>query len=635
MKRRRAIILPVVLVLIGLLALTMAGFVFFIRAETAGTAAFGDAQQARLACESGFEYVVALLRVSRDDAGAWFDAPSRFRNMLVWGAQYEFDKDPARQAGGSRSQILQEKGVPPAAWRFSVVAPSADDAPNLRAIRYGLTPEASKLNLNTATETQIEQLFTPLLLDLGIENAAELVAAVLDWRDTDDATRPGGAESEYYNTLKPPYNAKATGKFDTVEELLLVKGFTAAVLYGEDVNRNGLLDPNEDDGDASFPEYDNADGVLNRGLAPYLTVWSREPDTALDNKPRIYLGNAGEVRARIEMYFQAGELSDATINFLTSVSGQVPQMASAADLYPIGVPPGLAGGEAGQPQVPGEQPQGEAGDGPVDEGGKGGESGESGEQKPDESKEKSRAQSRRGEQKKPEPENPEAEGQEQEEPTPQNTTGLQPGMRGEGALTGGRTPGGESGGKSGQGQPQPGPQQPGAGGPPPGGAGGGAGAGVFLPNSPVTLEELPIIMDRFTTRNPQQAAEGIAGLININTASPRVLALIPGITPEAVASIVEARKQLDPNTMKTIAWPVTAGIIDPGIWKAIAPYITTKSYQFKVEVLGYADHAKLMKRMEYQIEMLGSLAQVRYQRDLSALGMAWPVDDDALIQSNR
>lgn len=629
--RRRGIILPVVLVLIGLLALTMAGFVFFIRAETAGTAAFGDAQQARLACDSGFEYVVALLRVSRDDAGVWFDAPSRFRNVLVWGAQYEFDKDPARQAGGSRAQILEQKGTVPAAWRFSIVAPSADDAPNLRAIRYGITPESSKLNLNTASEAQIEQLFTPLLLDLGIENAAELVAAVLDWRDNDDATRPGGAENEYYNTLAPPYNAKATGKFDTVEELLLVKGFTAAVLYGEDVNRNGLLDPNEDDGDASFPEYDNADGVLNRGVAPYLTVWSREPDTALDNKPRIYLGNAGEVRARIEMYIQPGELSEATINFLASVAGQAQQMASPADLYPIGVPPGLAGGEAGQPQVPGEQPQGEAGDGPVDEGGKGGETGE---QKPDE-KQKGRSQSRRGgDQKKPDPKNAE-ENSGQDEGQPQNTTGLPTGAGGDGAMRGGMTPGGQSGGRSGDaGQPQSGPQQPGAG-QQPGRGRGAAGGGVFLPNSPVTLEELPIIMDRFTTRNPQQAAEGVAGLININTASPRVLALIPGITPEAVASLVEARKQLDPNTMKTIAWPVTAGIIDPGIWKAIAPYITTKSYQFRIEVLGYADHAKLMKRMEYQIEMLGSLAQVRYQRDLSALGMAWPVDDDALIQTNR
>ena len=80
---RRGIILPVVLVIIGLLTLTMAGFIFFVRAETSGTIAYADAQQARLAAESGLEELVALLRLEPHNVVAWYDTPSRFRHALV------------------------------------------------------------------------------------------------------------------------------------------------------------------------------------------------------------------------------------------------------------------------------------------------------------------------------------------------------------------------------------------------------------------------------------------------------------------------------------------------------------------------------------------------------------------------
>lgn len=41
---------------------------------------------------------------------------------------------------------------------------------------------------------------------------------------------------------------------------------------------NGILDPNEDDGDDSLPE-DNRNGVLD-GLLEYVTVYSKEPNTS-------------------------------------------------------------------------------------------------------------------------------------------------------------------------------------------------------------------------------------------------------------------------------------------------------------------------------------------------------------------
>ena len=106
-----------------------------------------------------------------------------------------------------------------------------------------------------------------------------------------------------------------------------------------------------------------------------------------------------------------------------------------------------------------------------------------------------------------------------------------------------------------------------------------------------------------------------------------MLSLIPGITPEAVEAIIAARPALTPTAARTPAWLLSAGV-DTATFHAIAPFITTKAYQYRVEVLGYADHNRVVKRCEWIIEMVGPVAQVRYFRDLTALGLGWPIDDE-------
>ena len=67
----------------------------------------------------------------------------------------------------------------------------------------------------------------------------ETADAILDWLDEDEEPREYGAESDYYSSLSPPYAAK-NGQLETVEELLLVRGVTPQLLFGADVNRNGI-----------------------------------------------------------------------------------------------------------------------------------------------------------------------------------------------------------------------------------------------------------------------------------------------------------------------------------------------------------------------------------------------------------
>ncbi len=164
---------------------------------------------------------------------------------------------------------------------FWILKPDLSDDRNYY---FGITDESGRMNLNSAN--------MDMLLKLP-DMTAELAAAIIDWRDSDSEVTPGGAESEYYLLQNPPYQAK-NGPFETIDELLLVRDVTPELLYGEDTNRNGFLDPNEDDADESEPP-DNRDGSLDRGLAPYLTVYSKEPNTTADGQDRVNINQADSI----------------------------------------------------------------------------------------------------------------------------------------------------------------------------------------------------------------------------------------------------------------------------------------------------------------------------------------------------
>lgn len=58
--------------------------------------------------------------------------------------------------------------------------------------------------------------------------ALAIAQAILDWRDEDEDSHPMGAEDFYYQGLSPAYETK-DGPFESVEELLLVKGMSPAL----------------------------------------------------------------------------------------------------------------------------------------------------------------------------------------------------------------------------------------------------------------------------------------------------------------------------------------------------------------------------------------------------------------------
>lgn len=95
-------------------------------------------------------------------------------------------------------------------------------------IRYGLTDEERKININKVPQSVLASFFE-IAADIDDDEAAEIAASIEDWRDEDDDFREEGAEGEdYYEKLQAPYPAK-NADFGVPEELLMVKGLTREI----------------------------------------------------------------------------------------------------------------------------------------------------------------------------------------------------------------------------------------------------------------------------------------------------------------------------------------------------------------------------------------------------------------------
>jgi len=108
------------------------------------------------------------------------------------------------------------------------VSYTAFDSNGAPIIRYGLIDEERKININSADMAVLKRLFQGL--DFDEVQSQELAASIIDWRDVDgELTIPlGSAEESYYSFLKYPYRCK-NAEFQTIEELLLVRGITQDV----------------------------------------------------------------------------------------------------------------------------------------------------------------------------------------------------------------------------------------------------------------------------------------------------------------------------------------------------------------------------------------------------------------------
>lgn len=135
--------------------------------------------------------------------------------------------------------------------------------------------------------------------------------------------------------------------------------------------------------------------------------------------------------------------------------------------------------------------------------------------------------------------------------------------------------------------------------------------------SGVGAAELPLVMDRFTARFEAK----LTGLININAAPVTVLKALPGVDEAKAEAMVAAREGLRVEQRANLAWLFQEEILTAEEFKVVAPFLTTRSQQFKFQVAGYGLPSGRHRVFEVVIDIADRQPQVVYLRDLSRYGL--------------
>ena len=362
-----------IVVLVAIMLLSLAGYTFaqLMMAEREAAWAHGRILQSRALADSGVAWIEQQLTQAAavNQSSTWYDNPALFRGIVV--AEDTIDRDrgrfsvlaPRMQFGminGARfgledesarlnlntlllsDQIWQQMAASAVAGTSSQssgnsqTAQSSGSAQSSGATQSSQASQSSQSSGSSSQSGSSQQSTTaaPGSAQAALQNlpgiTPQIIDAILDWLDPDDIARPNGAEREYYSGLSHPYAPK-NGPFESVEELLLVKGVTPQLLYGMDIDRNSSIDSRESQtgmlaasttpnnasansssntsanssssssssgsttGGISGLSTSNLSGSgasatsanMNQGWAAYLTVYSHESNLRADGQPRI------------------------------------------------------------------------------------------------------------------------------------------------------------------------------------------------------------------------------------------------------------------------------------------------------------------------------------------------------------
>lgn len=134
------------------------------------------------------------------------------------------ETNPFQSPVAEETEPLDEEKID---WRINVKIP--DISFGAGAFSVIIENEAGKININRADQNLLRMMLNNF--DLEDIDKDIIVDSIMDWRDKDDLKRLHGAEDDYYQSLPEPYRAR-NDDFESVEELLLVRGVTPEIFHG-------------------------------------------------------------------------------------------------------------------------------------------------------------------------------------------------------------------------------------------------------------------------------------------------------------------------------------------------------------------------------------------------------------------
>jgi general secretion pathway protein K len=224
---KRGVALLICLLVMAILTVVVLEFSYEVRVDAALTGNSFLALEAEYAARSGVTFCKAMIRQDAAD-------------------------DLALPAGQRTDNLMEEWALVPESipvGRGSMVTTAIVDEDGKLCINRVINPKTYKADDKALL--QLERLLAEF------DMPPETTDTVLDWVDFDAVQREAGAEGDYYRTLPVPYVCKNTW-FDSIDELVLVEGFTQDVVFGQRAPLEVTL----------FGEEEPL-----RGLADYLSVF--------------------------------------------------------------------------------------------------------------------------------------------------------------------------------------------------------------------------------------------------------------------------------------------------------------------------------------------------------------------------
>ena len=199
----RGVALIVVMIAIAVFTALAGALAFSMKVETRLAMNADNEQQLLWLGRSGVEYARWILAQEASLAGQPYDS----LNQIWAGGPGAMSETNSVLAGISLDDF-----------------PIGDGTVSLRIVDL-----ERKANINTANAAVLQQALT--VMGVNADDISVVSDSIQDWRSPATAPRVAGAQSDYYQSLTPPYYAK-NAPIDDLSELLLVKGVTPEMYWG-------------------------------------------------------------------------------------------------------------------------------------------------------------------------------------------------------------------------------------------------------------------------------------------------------------------------------------------------------------------------------------------------------------------